>query len=109
MSLRFSGRSWLAWSMAALLMALAVGDVITTEYMLAHGGYEVNPIIAWGLGTFGHVATFTFKIVITLGIVLWIVGVWEYSLAKAATGIAIGMYSIIVGLHLFYIIGGYYD
>ena len=107
MPLKFSGRGWPAWVLAAALVALAIGDVLTTEYILARGGYEGNPVVAWLMDMLGHAGAFSLKVIATAGIALWLVGAWEYRLAKVAMGIALALHCAVVGRHLFYIVGGY--
>jgi hypothetical protein len=107
MSLRFVGRGWIAWCAAALMLILCIGDVLTTMYIIARGGYEGNLFMAWLMTTIGFHFALGVKIVITTGIILWLVGKWEYNKAKLAMIIVIGMHCFVVGRHLFYIIGGY--
>lgn len=107
MSLKFSGNGWVAWMAAIVLVALSVGDSLTMAYILARGGYEGNPIMAQLMAMLGCHIALTVKVIVTIGIALWLVGAWRYRLAKIATLIIIGMHSVVVGRHLFYIIGGY--
>jgi hypothetical protein len=92
---------------AFLLVALSVGDSLTTAYILARGGQEGNPIMAQLMVVLGCHTALMFKVIVTAGIAVWLVGAWRYRLAKVAMLIAISMHSIVVGRHLFYIIGGY--
>jgi hypothetical protein len=107
MPLRFSGRGWLAWGAAALLVILSVGDVLTTMCILAGGGREGNPFMAWLMAVLGLRFALGVKVVLTAGIAMCLVGKWEYHLARMAMTIAIGMHCLVVGRHLFYILGGY--
>jgi len=108
MPLRFAGRGWLAWGAAVILVILSVGDVLTTMYIIAGGaGREGNPFMAWLMVVLGLRLALGVKVVLTAGIAMCLVGKWEYHLARMGMSIAIGMHCLVVGRHLFYILGGY--
>lgn len=105
MQLRFFGQSWLAWSAVILLVILSVGDVLTTMYILARDGREGNPFMAWLMAVLGLRFALGVKVFLTAGMAIYLVGKWEYPLARAAMAIAIGIHVLVVGRHLFYIFG----
>ncbi len=58
--------------MLFLLIALQAGDWLTTRAILAHGGYERNPVIRWLMGKLGVDPALAVKtvVVIVIGFVL---------------------------------------
>lgn len=107
MRLKLFGRSWTAWLAALLLVALSVGDVLTTNYIIGTGGgHEGNPFIAWMMATIGP-WWMVVKILATTGIAVWLLAKWNYRLARVAMAIAVGAHCLVVGRHLFLILGGF--
>jgi len=103
--LRFDGCGRPAWIAAVGLVAISVCDAFTTSHILAHGGWEANPIMAWLIGRIGEWAL-VLKVLATTLVALWIVGRWGDRLATAAAILALLVCGIPVGLNLYHIAGG---
>jgi O-antigen/teichoic acid export membrane protein len=52
----------LVWVLVALLAVLQLGDMLTTLRVLAQGGSEVNPVMAWLMRKLGRVGALALKV-----------------------------------------------
>ncbi len=106
MPLSLRGRGPLAWLAFALLVALAVADIVTTRRIISSGGGEGNPFVSWLMSGLGP-AWMLAKVLATAGVGLWILARWDHGLAKKAMLVVIAMMSLVVGWHTFLIVGGF--
>ena len=97
--MRLGGRPWQAWLAAALLVILSVADILTTNRILARGGHEANPFMAWLMAILGP-QWMVAKVLATAVIAFWLVADWEHRLAKVAMAAAIGLSMLFVGWNL---------
>ncbi len=99
-------RSWIAWTLAVLTVLLAVGDVVTTEYLLGHFPCEEgNPIIAWLMARFGPWWIVP-KLFANVAISALLLVKWNYRLAKVGMAIYVSVYAYVVARHLVLIVQG---
>jgi hypothetical protein len=80
--------------LAVAALVLEALDVVSTERMLARGGHEANPIVAWFMHVFGDAWPLC-----KLPEIILIVIVWKRAprpIALVLLGIAVAAYSFVV-------------
>lgn len=99
----FSGRGFWPWFLASLVMLLAIGDVLTTRRLINTGLFrEGNPLMAWLMTQIGA-GWVAVKLVVTAGILAWLVGRWS-PLARIAMLLALVGMAFVVGRHVAFIL-----
>ncbi|MES2586951.1 MAG: DUF5658 family protein [Pseudomonadota bacterium] len=56
--------------LTALVILLQIGDMMTTMYVLNHGGHEVNPAMVWLFSKVGVLTGLILKVVILSGLAI---------------------------------------
>jgi hypothetical protein len=93
-NLSLRGRSLTVWLAACVIVLLALADIVTTNYILGHGGHEINPLMA-GLMKMTGPMWMVIKLAVTVGLTLWIVARYD-RYGKIAFIIALSIQGAIV-------------
>jgi hypothetical protein len=98
-SLRTHRDSPLVFFLAVLVIILNLADAVFTEFILAHGGWEVNPIARAAIETFGDYFWIWKYAVVSLSVLL-LSNFIHMRLARISLAVAAVLYSAVTVWHL---------
>jgi len=85
--------------MAVLVIILNLADAIFTEFILAHGGWEVNPIARAAIAAFGDSFWIWKYTVVSLSVIL-LSSLVHLRMARVCLAVAAVLYSAVTVWHL---------
>ena len=97
--LRARRDSPLVFFLAVLVVILNLADAVFTYFILAHGGWEVNPIARAAIAAFGDSFWIWKYAVVSLSVLL-LSGFVHVRLAKVCLGLAAVLYGAVTVWHL---------
>ncbi|HNU85466.1 MAG: DUF5658 family protein [Pseudomonadota bacterium] len=97
--LRARRDSPLVFFLAVLVVILNLADAVFTDFILAHGGWEVNPIARAAIAAFGDSFWIWKYAVVSLSVLL-LSGFVHVRLAKVCLGLAAVLYGAVTVWHL---------
>ncbi len=89
----------LAFFMAVLVIILNLADAVFTDFILAHGGWEVNPIARAAIAAFGDTFWVWKYAVVSLSVILLSTFV-HMRMARVCLAVAAVLYSAVTVWHL---------
>ena len=98
-SLRADRNSPLMFFMAILIIILNISDALCTEFIIAHGGWEVNPIARAAIATFGDYFWLWKHGVVSLAVIVLSSHI-HLRMARVSLAVAACMYSGVTVWHL---------
>ena len=98
-TLRADRKSPLMFFMAVLIMSLNIRDAFFTEFIIAHGGWEVNPIARAAIATFGDHFWLWKHGVVSLAVIMLSSHI-HLRMARVCLAVAAFMYSGVTVWHL---------
>jgi len=89
----------LMFFMAVLIMSLNITDAFFTQIIIAHGGWEVNPIARAAIATFGDHFWLWKHGVVSLAVIMLSSHI-HLRMARVCLAVAAFMYSVVTVWHL---------
>ena len=85
--------------LAVLVIILNLADAVFTEFILAHGGWEVNPIARAAIATFGDAFWIWKYAVVSLSVIL-LSSLVHLRMARVCLAVAAVLYSAVTVWHM---------
>jgi hypothetical protein len=97
--MRLSGHGFRPWLFVAAIVLLSVADILSTVFILRHGGREANAAMAWLMSSAGPWWPVV-KIVATAAVSVWIVARWDHWRARFAMAVVACLMCAVVAYNL---------
>ena len=85
--------------MAVLILSLNISDALCTQFIIAHGGWEVNPIARAAMTTFGDHFWLWKHAVVSLAVIM-LSSYIHLRMARVCLATAAGLYCAVTVWHL---------